>query len=790
MPTFYDVYHAPLGKLKTAADDWAEMTTKLETLAEDARTTMAEKSKDEYWRGANASVTKPFIVKTAKEFDDAAKAAKGIGLILEDGYAVFKKAKDDLARIVDTDAPAQSLVVTAYGMVEALYPLEDEVRGRFEADYAKNSREQQARIESLQRRINAIVETCDEADVATANALRANITGDQHNFSAPKYKSLDAEEAQRALDLAKKGTDLTHTELLRLNELLKDNHSSREFSRTFYDGLGGPKKSLEFFGQLAGDTYEGTRQDKERLKDIQSLQKNLGLNLATATDPAGKNDTWSKTWSDEMRKLGAERVPVTKYDMNPPYGYQLLGGIMRYGNYDPKFLNPIAEHAIQLQHKNPGMFAETKPTGGWQTNGLNPSGVHGAGYDPVVSMLEALGHSPEASKEFFTKPPTAYNEDGSVKDGFPPDLGTKDDRDIESYLDYFANKDYKSFPDVDGSYDPDNAAKAAAYMPDALGHALESATLGYAWDDPSPNSVRDATTAEVMQKVVAKYGGDAELLKHQEALSDSLGNIGAGYIDDINWGLKDHHRDSVFAPVKNPDAHVLLAPDDARKFLGVLGQHPDAYASVATAERIYTGSVLEAQVGSDGKVDQDRQGEARTVVGIGAEVQGILDQSRGDQIEAEGLKKHEDFEKAQEKRSSWVEFGATSVIGAGAAAAGAAFLPATAAAAGAAAILVPLAVDTGSGALEQVAAQIIGDWSDNSIEEHKEKTEELTGELRAAVFESGESMALAPGLHFIDHYELDRESEFGVELQESAAAGYGFGNRRAIQRGPSPQTGE
>ncbi|MFE4916615.1 hypothetical protein ACFRCX_34520 [Streptomyces sp. NPDC056652] len=788
MPTFYDVYHAPLGKLKTAADDWAEMTTKLETLAEDARTTMAEKSKDEYWRGANASVTKPFIVKTAKEFDDAAKAAKGIGLILEDGYAVFKKAKDDLARIVDTDAPAQSLVVTAYGMVEALYPLEDEVRGRFEADYAKNSREQQARIESLQRRINAIVETCDEADVATANALRANITGDQHNFSAPKYKSLDAEEAQRALDLAKKGTDLTHTELLRLNELLKDNHSSREFSRTFYDGLGGPKKSLEFFGKLAGDTYEGTRQDKERLKDIQSLQKNLGLNLATATDPAGKNDTWSKTWSDEMRKLGAERVPVTKYDMNPPYGYQLLGGIMRYGNYDPKFLNPIVEHAIQLQHKNPGMFAETKPTGGWQMNGLNPSGVNGAGYDPVVSMLEALGHSPEASKEFFTEPPTAYNEDGSVKDGFPPDLGNaKGGADVMNYLDYFADQDYKSFPDVDGSYDPDKTGETSAYMPDALGHALESATLGYAWDDPSPNPVRDATTAEVMQKVMAKYGVDAELLKHQEALSDSLGNMGAGYIDDINWAFQESDRNGVFAPTRNSDAHPMFDPGITREFLGVLGQHPDAYASVTTAERIYTSSVLEAQVSADGKIIDP--GAARTAVGIGAEVQGILDQSRGDQIEAEGLKRHEDFETAQESRSSWVEFGAASAIGAGAAAVGVAFLPATAAAAGAAAILVPLAVDTGSGTLEQIAGQLIGDWSDSSIEENKEKIEELTGAERSAVFKSGESSALSPAQNLIDYYDLDRESVFSVNLRESAELGYGRGNRRAMQQLSGPETG-
>ncbi|MFE7572361.1 hypothetical protein ACFU76_36405 [Streptomyces sp. NPDC057539] len=782
MPTFYDVLNAPLDKLKRAVDDWADMTTKLERLAEDARTTMAAKAKDEYWQGANALVTKPFIVKTAKEFDDATKAAKGIRLILEEGYDAFKKAKDDLTRIVDTDAPAQSLVVTAYGMVEALYPLKDDTRATTDADYRNNVREQKARIETLQRRINAVVETCDDADAATANALRANITDDQHNFSAPKYRSLDAEEAQRALDLAKKGTDLTHAELLQLNELLKDNHSSREFSRTFYDGLGGPKKSLEFFGQLAGDTYEGSRQDKERLKDIQSLQKNLGLNLATATDPTGKNDTWSKNWSEEMRKLGTERIPLTKYDMNPPYGYQLLGGIMRYGNYDPKFLNPIAEHVVQLQHKNPSMFAETKPTGGWQTYGLNPSGVNGAGYDPVVSMLEALGHSPEASKEFFSARPMAYNEDGSVEGAFGPDLGNmKNGAAVMNYLDYFANQDYKSFPDTDGIYDPDKTAESTAYMPDALGHALESATLGYAWDAPNPNAVRDATTAEVMQAVVAKYGGDAELLKHQEVLSDSLGNMGAGYIDDINWAFREHQRESIFAPTQNPDAHPRFDPRETRDFLGALGQHPDAYATVTAAEEIYTGSVLEARALIDGKIDP---GAARTAVGVGAEVQGILDQSRGDQIEAEGLKRHEDFEKAQEARSGWVEFGATSVIGAGMA-----FLPATAAAAGAAAILVPVAIDTGSGALEQIAGQIIGDWSDNSIDKNKEKIEDLTGEERSAVFESGESVALSPARNFIDHCALDPESAFGVDLRESAELGYERGNRRAMQQGPDPEVG-
>ncbi|MFF2066492.1 hypothetical protein ACFVWZ_32600 [Streptomyces sp. NPDC058200] len=780
MLTFNDVYLAPLDKLKAAADDWSKMTTKLERLAEDARTTMAAKAKDEYWKGVNAEVTKPFVDKTAKEFDDAAKAAKGIKLILEDGHTAFKKAKDDLKKIIDTDAPGQGLVVTAHGKVEATYPLEKDVGARHDPDYFKLLQKQNAKIDAMQRRVDAIVETCDDADLATANALKANMTGDQHNFSAPKYNSLEAEKAQRAIDLAKKGRNLTHAELQQLNELLKDNYSSREFARAFYDGLG-PKNSLEFFGQLAGDTYDTSRQDKQRLKDVQDLQENLGLNLATATDPTGKNDTWSKSWSEEMRKLGTERIPLTKNDMNPPYGYQLLGGVMRYGNYDPKFLNPIAEHVVQLQQKDPSMFAESKPTGGWQANGLNPSGVNGSGYDPVVSMLEALGHSPEASKEFFSAEPTAYNEDGSVKDAALPDLGKKDGIDIKSYLDYFASEDYKSFPDVDGFYDADKVANSATYMPDALGHALESATLGYPWDDPSPNAVRDETTAAIMKEVVNTYGQDAGLLKHQEALSDSLGNMGAGYIDDINWALQDSHPDGVFAPAKNPDAHVEFEPQIARSFLSALGQHPDAYASLTTAEQIYTTSVLEAQVGPDGKIDQ---GAARMAAGIGAEVQGVLDQSRGDQIEAEGLKKHEDYEKAQEKRSAWVEFGATSAV-----AAGVAFLPVTAAAAGAAAIMVPLAVDTGSGALEQIAGQVIGDWSDNSIEEHKEKIEDLTSEEKTAVFESGEAIALAPVNHFIDYYGIDRESTFGMDLRVSASGGYADGNRRENQQGHDPETG-
>ena len=132
-----------------------------------------------------------------------------------------------------------------------------------------------------------------------------------------------------------------------------------------------------------------------------------------------------------------------------------------------------------------------------------------------------------------------------------------------------------------------------------------------------------------------------------------------------------------------------------RGFLSTLGQHPDAYATVSTAEQVCTPSVLEETVGLDGKI---KEGAARATVRAGAEVQGMLDQSRADQVEATNLKTHENYEKAVSKRAGWVQFGA---------AAGVAFLPATEAV-GTAAVLIPLATDTAAGAAEQVIGQMVG----------------------------------------------------------------------------------
>lgn len=782
MLKYEDIVDAPVAKLKTAADDWAEMVTKLDRLAEDATNGLKAKADKAEWEGANAGVTKAFVGKTAKEFADAAAEAKGVKLILEDAHTAIKKAKDDLVTIRDVDGPAAGIHVDAKGKVTARHPLEKDNTARHDPDYSELLAKQRASLEAWQKKIDLIVDNCNDTDVAFKNALEANVT-EGKGFSAPKYQNLDQEEAARAAALAAKGTALTHTELQSLNELLRDNSKSQEFSKNFYEKLG-PEKSLTFFGQMGryplGDDGYG-KIEKERLKEVQELQRNLGLNLATASH----DKAFTAEWGPELRKLGTEQMQLAKGDFRTSaYGYQLLGGIMRYGNYDAKFLNPIAEHVAQLHQKNPDYFANTKQINGPLDNPFNPSGKGGAGYDPATAILEALGNSPDAAKHFFTDDPTAYNEDGTVNKGASADLGKdKEGEKIENYLDFFGNEKWETFGDSN-STDPDKLKPTLQYMPDALGRALESATLGYPAGSPDGTVVRDADNAAVMQKVMEKYGADAGLVKQQEGLADSLGVMGAGYIDDVNWALDKGGTESVFAPGENRDGHIDFDNDEegravVRDFLSVLGQHPDAYASISTAEQVYTRSALEAQVGSDGKIDT---GSARSAVSVGAEVQGMLDQSRADQVQAEHMKTHEDYEKAVAKRAGWVEFGAVAGV-----AAGVAFLPATAAV-GTAAILIPLVTDTASGAAEQVIGQVVGDISDNSVDKSKEKAEELTEQDWNKIYRSGESMAEAPMEEFLARHVNSVDSEFRQDMKESMTVGYGKGNARENQQGTAPNT--
>ncbi|MFD5985241.1 hypothetical protein [Streptomyces cyaneofuscatus] len=755
MLSYRDIVDAPLGKLKAAADDWSEMAQKLDRLATQAADGMKVKADKASWEGLNAGVTRAFIGKTAKEFADAAAQAKGVKMILEDGLAAIKKAKDDLTGIRDHEGPAAGIRVDAEGKVSARQPLADAPPAqRHDPDYPQLVRQENQNIAAWQKKIDLIVDNCNDADVSLKNALESNVT-DRKDFSAPKYTKLDQEEAARAAALAAKGRDLTHTQLQALNELLRDNSKSVEFSKNFYEKLG-PEKSLSFFGQLATDTHRGMKVDKERLKDVQALQKNLGLSLATAS----YDKAFSAEWGPELRKLGTERIPLSKYDNSGPFGYQLLGGIMRYGNYDAKFLNPIAEHVIQMRHKNHDFFYGSKGLPGGPENPLNPSGVNGSGYDPVNSMLGALGHSPEAAKQFFSVEPVAYNEDGTLKGG-DVDLGkAKGGEEITSYLNFFQNEDYEPFYDITG-HDRDDMKKSMEYMPDALGKALEAATTGHAWDDPSPALQRDKVTAGIMKEVIYSYGMDSGLLERHEALKDSLGRMGAAYIDDLNYSTYNFGsagdelgRDKLFADSSDKSERTDFGESATRRFMGVVAADEDGWRALSSAQQVYEASGLQA-------FGAERQELGLHFGYAGAKVHGILDEARIEGIHQQFKGEEEAKILEMEKDAEWRKFGVSSGVGAVVGVGTAVVLGPAAGVV--AATAVPLVMDTATAAIDTGYAGETMEYLKQR--EYDNNDDALTGIDRFR--DEGERGAVTPLLNYADAIGMsaDEKRKLGLDIE-------------------------
>ncbi|MFE0739412.1 hypothetical protein ACFW2N_31460, partial [Streptomyces sp. NPDC058855] len=393
---------------------------------------------------------------------------------------------------------------------------------------------------------------------------------------------------------------MTDKELTEFNRLMQWNGREKngEFATEFYKGLGGPEKTLEFYAEMSID---GTDADatKTRIDAVQDLQRNMGYALAKATDP-GTEHHLPSTWGDDFRRLGTQEIGWEKGQMNKPYGYQVLGGLLRYGNYDSKFLTPIAEHVTQLHKKDPYFFLHNKPMGQEDTYGFNPSGKLGTGNDPLNSVLEALGHSPEAAEKFFTGTPTAYNEDGTEKKN--ANLG------FDKYLDLFTDKEFEWTVDTNDTNvlaDEDKTKKALGYGPEALGHALEAATTGRPYDsDGTGDAVRhEEPRTGLVRDIVEKFGQNPELIRHNEngdidqesgplyGLRGSLGDITAEYMGDFQRAMYRESDSSDLYPTFGSPAG--LDSGDAQRFLGEVGQDPDAYAAITTAQQAYTSQVVD-----------------------------------------------------------------------------------------------------------------------------------------------------------------------------------------------------
>ncbi|MFF3552893.1 hypothetical protein ACWD4V_11380 [Streptomyces tsukubensis] len=239
--TYTDLMELDLGRLAAAVSDWKGMTDRLSELTGDARDGLLKKSETARWQGVNATVTRDFVRKTAKEIGDLALQSRSIHAVLADAHGeltrVQKQARELAAeaRAGDPDRsgePDMGLMVSDGGDGTVL--VTESI-----CDVEGTSRRTQDLMQYYADALTALVSHAAEIDAATVRALKACHGGDPHNAGHAVYTSLDRDQLPRAMRLAALGGQADsrqRAELSRLWESLGPEARGELWSRQ-RDGL-------------------------------------------------------------------------------------------------------------------------------------------------------------------------------------------------------------------------------------------------------------------------------------------------------------------------------------------------------------------------------------------------------------------------------------------------------------------------------------------------------------------------------------------------------------------------
>lgn len=656
MLTYENVMRTPLDKLQTAATDWKAMSDKLDEMAEAARNGMKAKSDKAQWSGVSAGVGRAFVDKTAKEFEDAAKSAKGVHLVLVDAHATFQAVQAEIKKLV-AEAPAAGFRIDEVGRVTAI-PLADP-KDQYAAQHDPDYQATVGKNRSLwQHRVNRAVEHAQDADDSLVRVLQVNVA-DGNNFSEPKYRTLDAEQVDRAVDLMKKvtgegGTARNPEALRELENLLDDNREDPEFATDFYRRLG-PEGTLEAYARMSLDATGLGLPGADRAFRVGNIQSDMGamLGLATHKDVPNHLDA---AWTTGLMKAGRKEMEVTG-GFTKIYGYQALGALMREGKYDTEFLTSVGRDMIAMDRKDPKAWEYHTPVG--LESVLNQGKEGGRGFYPLTGLMEALGNNPDAATAFFNEPVREdSNRDGIVTKEDTPVKGQHgQERGMVDYM--LDKKPHMDSFDISKTGDPQSAQQA---LGDALMAAVSHRSPG---DEDSPPVAHSQEMGDVMKRVVEKIGNNPELVAAEpgkdegplKGLSGHFGQMAAEYMPDIQASA-----DNNSGLIKANGDMAEFKKSEMVKFIGAVGQDPDAYGAITTAQRTFTTALVTDVFNHRGE-HEDMSAAIVAAVHPGGEIAGILSQARAEGVFGENAHKQEEYVKGVEDNAKWVNRGISAAGG-------------------------------------------------------------------------------------------------------------------------------
>ena len=646
---------ADFSLLDDAVDDWSTMVKDLETLKEEAEKGLRGTANKAEWAGVNADVSKEFIGKTTEEFKDAHGQADSIYKILRDTRNELKGYKGQLLDAIERGRLKKLTVIGYEGGFTVTTDVPPE--GRVQED-----KDNKGEITALRDELQKILDKATESDKSASTVLTAIADQSRLGFSDASYNSRDeaADAIKKADELArlakKKPEDLTATEFDRLNKGLKDYADDELFAERFATSLG-PNGTLDFWTGV-NDPHSAWELGHKRADKFDDLQKNLSLTLATASQ---SDSTDMSDWKYRMTDLADK--PVGR-NGGFPLGAQVMTNLMRFGNYDDRFLADYGDRLIATEKK----FTDNGRHGAWTRTGgdplLNRTGTD-SGWDPMTGYLKGLSNSPDAATEFFNGTFVTKDEDH--------DFTHDTDGDGKEGKRTLSNFDYL-FEERDWPQDRDDKGEDSIAGRNYLAAALEAATTGHpAGEIPTVDTPpHNAEQARLMENLVASISEDPTRLTDRGYLSDSIGQIASEYLADINRATADapEGNDSVahLFPISGTPAEMTHV--DVTRFLVAVGQDPEGYAAVEVSQKTYMARLMEYHLNPDLPADlrynQSAEATVEEIARRSGEIGGTLAIGRTEAVLGPAKEADGDFDNAVNQKKNLASGTIGTLVGVGA----------------------------------------------------------------------------------------------------------------------------
>ncbi|MER7200274.1 hypothetical protein CG723_21835 [Streptomyces sp. CB01635] len=409
--------------LGEAVGDWEEMVVNLKSLQDDAERDLKAKADRANWHGANATVSREFVDKTAGEFADAHTQANSIAKILGDTRSELIDYRQQLNDAIDRGMKKNLTVVDTgnggFTVTMNIHP-DRAAKGTEVPDHSPQD------VTGLRDEVQRILSGATESDNTAAKTLNLIVDQATYGFSGADYSDRDAaakavKEADDLANLMKnKGDDMTPAEFDRLNASMAKYKNDPLFQEEFAKTLG-PKGTLDFWADLS-DPSDGGDLQRARRDQLGDFQKNLGMTLAGATQSDSAD---MQSWKDRMVDLGGQTVQTRGSNV---YGFQLMSNIMRTGNYDDDFVNKYGNALVATEKKMKLPDHYWQGAGGPPMPKMNFIGED-FGRDPMTGFMTGLSNSPDAATEFFNETHPQDNAEWVLKERHTFDDTPLDDGD-------------------------------------------------------------------------------------------------------------------------------------------------------------------------------------------------------------------------------------------------------------------------------------------------------------------------------------------------------------------------